>query len=271
MVSHQIIVNSNCYHKYPIERAIEGISRIGYKHIELTATKGWTEHVFPSQSFSSLLAVKQLLKKSGIDVPALSGHCNLMDKERLKDFDENINLADFFSARVIVSSIGEAHLKDKAKAGDEELIDNLMTLLPILEEKDITLALETHGEHGSAMRIKSIVDKINSRHIGICYDSANVIFYGGIIGASDLEQAVDRVSYFHIKDKGGEQKEWDFPALGDGYVDFPALIDVLDKNGNTTALSIEIEFTSSGSSSPEEVDNALARSGDYLKKLGYNI
>jgi L-ribulose-5-phosphate 3-epimerase len=46
-----IAVNSNTYHKYSIQDAIAGISGAGFKYVELTATKGWTEHVFPTMSF----------------------------------------------------------------------------------------------------------------------------------------------------------------------------------------------------------------------------
>ena len=59
-----IAVNSNCYHGYPIEEAIRGISAAGFHYIELTATKGWTEHVFPDHSFRSLLRVQDLLDKN---------------------------------------------------------------------------------------------------------------------------------------------------------------------------------------------------------------
>lgn len=45
-----IAVNSNCYHGYSIEEALEGIAAAGFHYVELTATKGWTEHVFPDQS-----------------------------------------------------------------------------------------------------------------------------------------------------------------------------------------------------------------------------
>ena len=58
-----IAVNSNCYHGYPIEEAIRGISAAGFHYIELTATKGWTEHVFPDHSFRSLLRVQDLLDR----------------------------------------------------------------------------------------------------------------------------------------------------------------------------------------------------------------
>ncbi len=38
-MQHIIAVNSNCYHGYSIEEAIEGISAAGFRYIELTATR----------------------------------------------------------------------------------------------------------------------------------------------------------------------------------------------------------------------------------------
>ena len=58
-----IAVNSNCYHGYPVEDALEGIAAAGFHYVELTATKGWTEHVFPDQSFEKLCAVKDKMKE----------------------------------------------------------------------------------------------------------------------------------------------------------------------------------------------------------------
>ena len=46
-----IAVNSNCYHGYGIFECLEGIHKAGFHYVELTATKGWTEHVFPDLSF----------------------------------------------------------------------------------------------------------------------------------------------------------------------------------------------------------------------------
>ena len=56
-------VNSNCYHGYSIEDALEGIAKAGFHYVELTATKGWTEHVFPNQSFERLVEVKNRMKE----------------------------------------------------------------------------------------------------------------------------------------------------------------------------------------------------------------
>lgn len=271
MKDRMILVNSNCYHGFDVFSAIKGIHDAGFHHIELTATKGWTEHVFPSFSFSELLKVKECLKKYNLDVPSFSGHCNLMDNERLPDFIENIHLASFFGAKTIVSSIGEAHLKDKAKLCNEELKKNLLSLLPVLKEEDITLVLETHGEHGRAREIAKITRPLNTERIKVCYDTANAIFYGDVEGTEDVEEAVDEIKYLHIKDKAGGRHEWNFPSLGDGYVDFPSILKVLDDNDNNSPLSIEIEFTQAGPSSLEEVNENVKKSGEYLKSLGYKL
>ena len=271
MLDRMIIVNSNCYHGYDVFESIKGIHDAGFHHVELTATKGWTEHVFPDFTFEKLLQVKECLKKYDVDVPSFSGHCNLMDSERLPDFVKNIHLAAFFGAKTIVSSIGEAHLKDKAKLGDEELKKNLLSLIPVLEEEGMNLVLETHGEHGTARRIKEITSVLNTERIKVCYDTANAIFYGDVEGTEDVEAAVDEIRYLHIKDKAAGRHEWNFPALGDGYVDFPAILKVLDDNDNASPLSIEIEFTQEGSSSIEEVNEAVKKSGKYLEDLGYTL
>ena len=52
-----IAVNSNCYHGYSIEEAIAGIKAAGFRYIELTATKGWTEHVFPDQPLVAVSSI----------------------------------------------------------------------------------------------------------------------------------------------------------------------------------------------------------------------
>jgi sugar phosphate isomerase/epimerase len=75
----------------------------------------------------------------------------------------------------------------------------------------------------------------------------------------------------HIKDKIGGFKEWNFPALGKGHVDFPGIFKLLDEAANDCPLSIEIEFTDAGSKDLNEVNQAVLDSYNYLKNLGMEI
>lgn len=270
-MKHLIAVNSNCYHGYSIEAAIHGISAAGFHYIELTATKGWTEHVFPSMSFAYLCSVKDKLKEAGLVPFSMSGHCNLMDRERIGDFIANIELAAFFGCDYIVSSIGEAHLKDNAVASNEEVAVHIRELVPYLKENGLTLVLENHGEHATGQIIKEIVTLVDSPRVLINYDTANVIYYAGVDPLDDIPACVDKIGYMHIKDKLGGLQEWNFPALGKGHVDFPGILALLEKAGNGCPMSIEIEFTKDGPSDVEEVNQAVRDSYDYLIGLGLKM
>lgn len=270
MMEKRIIgVNSNCYHGYSIEDALEGIAAAGFHYVELTATKGWTEHVFPNQSFEKLCAVKDKMDELGLVPFSLSGHCNLMDAQRLPDFVMNMRLANFFGCEYIVSSIGEAHLKDNAKAGNELLAQNIRSLVPSLEKYGLTLVLELHGEHATGTIMKEIVDLVGSARVKINYDTANCVFYGDVDAASDMDTCMDDIAYLHLKDKAGARNAWDFPALGKGYVDFETIFSKLDAAHNASPFSVEIEFTQAGPKDLAEVNAAVRDSAEYLKAHGF--
>lgn len=266
-----IAVNSNCYHGYSIEEAIAGIRAAGFRYIELTATKGWTEHVFPDQSFQRLLEVKDRLDEAGLIPFAMSGHTNLMDPARIPDFVKNIRLAHFFGAKYIVSSIGEAHLADNAVASNQEVAAHIRGFLPYLEQYDMILVLEVHGEHGTGKILKEIVDLVQSPRVLVNYDTANAIFYGDVDVLEDVSQCLDKVGYFHLKEKAAGRQEWNFPALGKGYVPFPELFEMLETNGDTSPFSIEIEFTQAGPRDLAEINQAVLDSANYLKAHGFAL
>lgn len=264
-----IAVNSNCYHGYPIEDAIAGIKAAGFRYIELTATKGWTEHVFPDQSFARLLEVQDLLEQSGLIPFAMSGHTNLMDTARIGDFVNNIRLAHFFGCEYIVSSIGEAHLEDQAVASNEVVAEHIKGLLPYLEKYDMKLVLEVHGDHGTGAILKEICQLVGSDRVRINYDTANAIFYGDVDVPKDFAACMDQIGYVHLKDKAAGRQEWNFPALGKGYVAFPELFRLMDDADNLSPYSIEIEFTADGAKDLAEINQAVRDSADYLRAQGF--
>lgn len=264
-----VAVNSNCYHGYSIDEAIDGIAKAGFNYIELTATKGWTEHVFPDMSFEELLRIKQKLNDNNITPIGMSGHCNLMDTSRLVDFEKNIHLAHFYDCKYIVSSIGEAHIEDKELASDEQLVNNIKRLLPLLTQYDMMLVLEVHGDHGSGVIIDEIVKKVDSPNVKVAYDTANAVFYGDVNVVKDMEACMDDIAYIHIKDKDGEQNVWNFPYLGKGYIPFNDIFESLKKHNNNAPFSIEIEFTQDGPKDLAEIDDAVMKSKEYLERYGY--
>lgn len=263
-----VLLNSNTYHGFTLEEAFQGMERAGFTYVELTATKGWTEHVFPTMSFGELYQLKEDMEKRNIIPLALSGHTNLMDEERVGDFILNMSLAHFFGCKYILTSIGEAHLKDRKEISDEEVAEVVKKLIPYLEKFDLTLCLENHGKHSTGKHLAKIVGLVDNARVKINYDTANAVFYGQVDILEDLSSCIDLVGFVHLKDKDGPYNEWNFPAIGKGKLPLLEAINLLEKKGNDSPLSIEIEFTSKGPSGKEEVDEAVMDSAIYLKSHG---
>ena len=266
-----IALNSNTYHGFSLEETFNGMEEAGFTYVELTATKGWTEHVFTDMSFRALWDVKEEMRRRRITPFALSGHTNLMDKDRIEDFIMNMRLANFFGASYILSSIGEAHLEDKKEVSDDEVAEQVRELIPYLREYDLILCLENHGKHGTGRQLREIVEKVGSERVRINYDTANAIFYGNVDLEEDLMSCIDYIGFMHLKDKAGKYNEWNFPAIGEGELDLLMVLRKLDEKGNHCPLSIEIEFTDKGPKDLEEVHEAVRTSFCYLTENGQEI
>jgi len=244
MMKNLLLGHTNSYHGFSLEDALRGISAAGFKYVELSASKGWTEHVRADMSKEEIDKVKKMLDAFGLGAVALSGHCNLMEPERLVDFMANIELAAKFSCKYIVSSTGEAHFGEDEIMSEDELSANIKSLLPLLEKYKITLVLETHGEdYGTGQSLVSLVHKVGSPLVGINFDTANCLFWGGAQPLEDIKTCLAEVKFVHLKDKLGPQKQWNFPGVGNGELPLRDVINYMLTNGYDGPYSVEIEYT----------------------------
>jgi len=273
-MKHIVAVSTNTYHGFSVDEALEGIAKAGVRHVELTAVRGWTQHVMPDMPTEELDRIDEKMRKLGLDCIALSGHCNLTDETRLNDFRANMALARRFGAQYIISSTGEAHFgKDEAFA-DDVLIANIKKLLPDLEKHGLKLGIEIHGEYGTGEAVARIVSGVGSPLVGVNYDTANVVFYGGKHPMDDLPGVVDQVNYVHLKDKVGINKDWNFPAIGQGDLELDKLVAFLDGKGKSVPLSLEIEFNADFTMRDKKegdleiADRAVADSFRFLRDKG---
>ena len=135
----------------------------------------------------------------------------------------------------------------------------------------MVLVLEVHGEHGTGVILKEIANLVDSPRVLVNYDTANAIFYGDVDVVKDFSERLDKIGYVHLKEKAGGRQEWDFPALGQGYVPFDGVFRLLEDADNLSPFSIEIEFTAAGPESLEQINQAVQDSAAYLKAKGFTL
>lgn len=269
-----ISVNTNTYHGFSVDEALEGIAKAGFRYVELAAVRGWTPHIMLDMEEAELERIYQKMKKLGLSCIAVSGHCNLTDEARLSDFKDNMALAHRFGAQYIVSSTGEAHFGKDEAFTDEVLIENIKKLLPDLEKYHLKLGIEVHGEYGTGADIARIVNGVASPLVGIAYDTANVVFYGGKAPMDDLPACLKEINFVHLKDKVGIDSNWNFPAVGKGDLDLKNLMKYLHDHDKKVPFSIEIEYVADFTMRdklPEDLaaaNQAVKDSFDYLHANG---
>jgi sugar phosphate isomerase/epimerase len=71
-----------------------------------------------------------------------------------------------------------------------------------------------------------------------------------------------------LKDTGGGKREWNFPAVGEGRLDFAAILNRLEQEGFSGPFSVEIEFSGEPWPPLEEVNRSMKASYEKLQKLG---
>ena len=197
---------------------------------------------------------------------ALSGHTDIMDMNLFDDFIHNLELASFFGCKYFVTSIGKPN-------PSEDIIRRIEELYPYLEKYDLELMIELHGQYRSGRVLHEIVKHCDDR-VHTNYDTGNAIFYGDMddeMLLEDIESNIDDIAYMHIKDKAGKRNEWNFPAIGQGYVPLPSVFNILEEHNNAATLCVEIEFTPEGPKDINEVDKAVEDSARYLNSLGFKL
>lgn len=263
----QLAINSNTYHGYSLEDTVKGASKAGFKQIELAAVKEHTAHILPEMSSVEIQQIKQLLQDYKMDCVGIGAHSNVMRQDGIDNLLQSIDLAVELNCKYIITATGDAH--DDADFIEDEavLVENLKPIIEKCEQYQKVLLLETHGNNYPTGESLKRLSRLLNNKVKINYDTANVLFYGNIYPYEDLESSVEWVEFIHLKDKLGAFNEWNFPTIGEGYLDFSRIFQILNNANYNGPISVEIEFTPSGPANLDEVNESVRKSFAYLTNL----
>lgn len=258
--------HTNSYHTYELEPSLEGIAAAGFKFVELSSVKGWTEHVPLDADGVTLGQIQRMLNRLGLIPVSLSGHSDLTTAVGLEDGKKAVDLCQRLGIDIMNTAVGGHYSEHEDEAG---FMGNIFKLADYAAAREIMIGLEIHGEiTSSCQAARPVIDRINRPNVRVNYDTANCEFYGNVKAAADLVGNVDLLVHCHLKDKGAEGKVWNFPAVGKGHVDFKKVLAVLSKAKYSGPFTVEIEFKGEPWPSLKAVNTAMKQSYQTLAALG---
>jgi len=261
----RIGMSTNCYHGPSLDQIFQGISRAGFKYVELASIPGYAMHVDPEKmSQQEIEDLKDKMRKYNLLPLSISGHVDMTSSEGLEQLKKRIDLANKLGIQFVHTGTGDTSSPEKIDA----FYKNIRIALEFAKTRNVIINLEPHGEFsGTGKKIISILERIDHPNIGLNYDTANVIFYAGVRPEEDIKNVLDKITHLHLKDHIGGKGVYTFPALGDGDVNFFLIFSLLRDANYQGPISVEIEFDGQGKESLEEVNAAIKKSYEYLSKV----
>jgi sugar phosphate isomerase/epimerase len=183
-------------------------------------------------------AMAALAKAHGVTIASLATGLHLDTDEQAAAFRPVIDGA---------AEIGVPKIFVSAKASEagkfEEALGRLGELAKYAAGKGVTICMETHppfAENGDKARL--VIESIGSAGLRFNFDTANIYYYNeNCDSVAEVKKVADLVGSVHLKDTDGGYKSPNFPPVGQGIVDFPAIFEVLAAVGFQGPYTLEIE------------------------------
>lgn len=268
-----IAVGTNIAMGYSLEDALAMLSGMGVEQVELSSIAGMCEHIEPARIDGAYVEyVAGLLEKNKLKCPAVSGHVDLTLDDQFRDFLKKIKFTAGIGARFINTNSGPIERLDIFR-------ENMKQVIAQAEKYNVTICLETHGDIISTARDSvCYIQEFDHPLIRMNYDTGNAYFHSGgqCRVVEDIEYSQPYIEYMHIKDMVIKGDNVQYCAIGQGDLDFPAILRKLQAMGKTLPACLEIPVFVGGTLSgigprntplsEEAIKEAIASSFEYLEK-----
>ena len=223
----------------------------------------YVEIAVPSRE--TISTVKAELSAAGLTALSLQGNFDVKSPTALTDFEPDLEMIAAMESPYLFLSV-------KHEETPEGLAyERLHALGEVLKPIGVTAVLETHPDMISNGDIAlKTMQGVNHPNVLVNFDTANIYFYNeGINGVDEMRKVIDYIGAIHLKDTDGGFKNWHFPALGEGIVDFLDVYQTLDEHGYDGPYTMELEGIEGESLSREEHIARVQNSVSHMEKLGF--
>jgi sugar phosphate isomerase/epimerase len=232
--------------------ALEHIRNMGLKYVFISIPK-------PEEADKLL----EQLKGLGLEVLVVRGDTNLSLEQCLDELRIQFETCKKMGVHYMFLS------PKRHDAPFEIIYERLRKAGDLAAQNDVTLVLETHPDLGTNGEVHvQTMKAINHPNVRVNFDSANITYYNHDTSAvNELKACIDYVATVEVKDHNAEFETWNFPALGEGVVDFPAFFKVLRAHKFSGPITIEVEGVKGVEWSEEETKKAMEKSVAYLRSI----
>lgn len=182
------------------------------------------------------------LKKLHLEIPCLSsGAC-------LKFFDRSEeNIKEITDYAKLANKLGTSYIRILAdlepfpdgEVDDEKIIAELKKLVPVAEEYNVTLLVETNGVYSDTKRLKNVLDKVESRKVAALWDMHHPYRFADEAPEETVANLGEYIKYVHTKDSVRKDGNIEYKLMGEGDMPIKEMLEALKSIGYNGYVSLE--------------------------------
>jgi sugar phosphate isomerase/epimerase len=241
--------------QWELTRIVEQARALGYHGIEFRGIKLQMK-LYELPEFSTRLAeTRSRFADAGLAVCCLGTSCRFHDTDKKKlaeNVDEGKRFMDLAAQlgcpviRVFGNEVPKGASKKDTLA---QIADGLRALGEHGAGRNVTAAIENHGEFLLAKDMKWLVDAVRHPNVGVCWDVGNAKA-GGEEPETSVPLLKRAIVHCHVKDAVFDKHEdpqhpghrkHTYCLLGEGEVKIAKFVELLAKHGYGGFLSLEWE------------------------------
>lgn len=204
------------------------------------------------------------LDAAGLTATSLLGRCDVQSETVVSDFQPTLDAAAKMGVNVIFVSV------HAGEADRNAVYDRLRAIGENAAPAGIKVCLETHPDlahNGDIAR--ETMQAVDHPNICVNFDTGNVYYYNhNVTAVTEVQKVIEHVGAVHLKDTNGGYRTWNFPALGEGVVDFKAVFQAVNATGFYGPFTMELEGIEGETLDEAGVQARVANSLQHLKDIG---
>lgn len=214
---------------HPLDVALDGIARAGYRAIELCSIPGMADHLPVEREPQFYDDIAAQVRRHGLVVESVGATTNVLDPERHKRFVQVLHLARAVGAPLVTTSSGGV---SDDEASFQEVVRTFRELARRAQDLGVRISVKPHVRAAvySTPTALRFVKEVDSPWIGLNYDATH-LYRNGEQPDESLKQLRDAVFSVRIRDmknKEGGPGPVEEQIPGGGALNLPAICAVIN-------------------------------------------
>lgn len=216
---------------------------IGFDGIEI---RGLGNKIFSAQTHpfteTQIPQTIQKLSELHLEIPCLSPGCCLKFAEKAeenhKEIVQYISLAAKLSTP-FVRILADLEARPNGEVDDRVVLDALKRLIPIAEEKGVTLLVETNGVYSDTGRLCRLLNQLASDAVAALWDIHHPYRFAGETPEKTVQNLGAYIKYVHMKDSIVENGSILYRVMGEGDLPIDYIMQSLNSINYDGYVSLE--------------------------------